>query len=147
MINDDSASHIKNVDVIYDLIKKVKDLPTFIDVVRVGVRDPTDDWRLRELAKDSGGNFVKIENLKDLKKVLAALAPKKPLKNFSFGSPIYLFSFVSAQVEKAVRCPSVITFPPVKAKGRLIISRSLATAIKSGILSSILVCSISCLSL
>ncbi|HMF32810.1 MAG TPA: hypothetical protein VKK79_15405 [Candidatus Lokiarchaeia archaeon] len=86
VLNDDSAPQVKNVEVIYDLIKKVSKLPTFIDVVRVGVKDPTDDWRLRELARDCGGFFAKIESQKDLKKVLTALAQKKPLKSATFGA-------------------------------------------------------------
>jgi len=85
VINDQAAPHVKNVEIIYDLVKKVVDLPTFIDIVRVGVKDPSDDWRLRELAKDSNGNFVKIESQKDLRKVLAVLAQKKPLKSYGFG--------------------------------------------------------------
>ena len=85
VLNDQTSPHIKNVEIIYDLVKKVVDLPTFIDIVRIGVKDPSDDWRLRELAKDSNGNFVKIENQKDLKKVLAVLAQKKPLKSYGFG--------------------------------------------------------------
>ncbi len=85
VLNDQSAPHVKNVDIIYDLVKKVVDLPTFIDIVRIGIKDPSDDWRLRELAKDSNGNFVKIESQKDLKKVLAILAQKKPLKSYGFG--------------------------------------------------------------
>ncbi len=85
VLNDKSAPNVKNVEIIYDLVKKVVDLPTFIDIVRIGVKDQTDDWRLRELAKDSNGNFVKIESVKDLKKVLAILAQKKPLKSYGFG--------------------------------------------------------------
>jgi len=62
---------------IEELIKVVKDMPFFIDIIRLGPPNSEVSPKLMKLAKLSNGEFYEIENLRDLDPLLKTLTEKK----------------------------------------------------------------------
>lgn len=67
-----------------ELIKVVKDMPFFIDIIRVGEPDPELRLKLMKLAKLCNGGFYEITQLKSLDPILTTLSEKKILSDPSF---------------------------------------------------------------
>lgn len=69
---------------IEELIKVVKDMPFFIDIIRVGEPDPELSPTLMKLAKLCNGGLYEITKLKYLNPILATLSEKKYVSEPSF---------------------------------------------------------------
>jgi len=65
------------IPVLDNLIEKVRDMPFFIDVVRINIEDPQEDKRLMDLANQCYGNVHKINDIRDLESILKVLALKR----------------------------------------------------------------------
>jgi hypothetical protein len=65
------------VPVLIDLIDKVKDMPLYIDVLRLGTQDYEEDVKLDKLARRSNGKIYGIKSPKQLEETLARLAKKR----------------------------------------------------------------------
>ncbi|MFW9901332.1 MAG: vWA domain-containing protein [Candidatus Thorarchaeota archaeon] len=62
---------------IEELVKVVKDLPFFIDIVRVGQPNSELSTKLMKLTKLSNGEYYEIASIKDLDPILTTLSEKK----------------------------------------------------------------------
>ncbi|MFX1463980.1 MAG: hypothetical protein ACFFBF_13200 [Promethearchaeota archaeon] len=67
-----------------ELIKTVKDMPFFIDIIRIGEPDPELRVKLIKLAKLSNGGFYEITKVKYLSPILNTLSEKKYVADPSF---------------------------------------------------------------
>ncbi len=68
------------VPVLNDLIDKVKDMPLYIEILRLGSVDPEEDVKLDKLARRSNGKLYDIKTPKDLEETLLKLANKKAIR-------------------------------------------------------------------
>jgi len=74
------------MQVLIELLDKVKDMPFFLDTLRIGTNDPAEDVKLLQLAKRYGGDIFDIKAPKILHETLQNLAEKKILpQERSFG--------------------------------------------------------------
>jgi hypothetical protein len=75
-----------------NLIDKVKDMPFFIDIIRINVDDRDEDEKLMRLAEQCGGSVHEINNMENLEPLLEVLALKRemPDDSFSNGSRLYV---------------------------------------------------------
>ncbi|MFX1569211.1 MAG: hypothetical protein ACFFCV_12675 [Promethearchaeota archaeon] len=69
---------------IEELVKVVKDMPFFIDIVRVGQPNSDLNTILTKLTKLSNGEFYEIDNIKNLDPILTTLSEKKYISDPSF---------------------------------------------------------------
>jgi hypothetical protein len=69
----------KYVPVLNDLIDKVKDMPLFIDIVRLDIDDPREDLKLMKLARRANGDIHEINDITSLTAILEVLALKREL--------------------------------------------------------------------
>jgi len=79
----DDGSHkipFHYLPVLEDLIEKVKDMPFFIDVIRVNAEDIQEGQKLAGLVKKTNGKFYDLEKIKELGSVLSSLSEKKYIK-------------------------------------------------------------------
>ncbi len=67
------------VVVLQDLIDKVYNMPFFIDIVRINVEDPEEDYKLMLLAQRCNGNIHRIGNIHSLQEILEVLAIKREI--------------------------------------------------------------------
>jgi uncharacterized C2H2 Zn-finger protein len=67
------------IPVLNNLIEKVKDMPFFIDIVRINVEDPKEDKKLMDLASQCYGNVHRINDIRDLESILKVLALKRQI--------------------------------------------------------------------
>jgi len=74
----------KYMPVLENLIDKVKDMPFYIDIVRIDTDDPAEDRKLMELATRCYGNVHEINDLRDLDSILEVLALKREIPQESF---------------------------------------------------------------
>jgi hypothetical protein len=63
--------------VLDNLIEQVKDMPFFIDIIRIKTNDPFEDDKLLKLVEKCGGGIHYIKKLKELPKLGTTLASKK----------------------------------------------------------------------
>ncbi|TFF95618.1 MAG: hypothetical protein EU544_02370 [Promethearchaeota archaeon] len=61
------------------LIDQVKDMPFFMDVIRINIDDPREDLKLMRLARRTGGDIYEIDDIAELPVVLDKLAKKKEI--------------------------------------------------------------------
>ena len=79
----DDGSHkipFHYLPVLEDLIEKVKDMPFYIDIIRVNAGDIQEGHKLAGLVKKTNGKFFDIEKIKELGSVLTSLSEKKYIK-------------------------------------------------------------------
>lgn len=79
----DDGSHkipFNYLPVLEDLIEKVKDMPFFIDIIRVNAEDIQEGHKMAGLVKKTNGKFFDIEKIKELGQVFTALSEKKHIK-------------------------------------------------------------------
>ncbi|MFX1371740.1 MAG: hypothetical protein ACFFCE_07755 [Promethearchaeota archaeon] len=69
---------------IEELIKVVKDMPFFIDIIRIGEPEPELKSKLMKLVNLCNGSYHKIYKLKDLNQILTILSEKKYVSEPSF---------------------------------------------------------------
>ncbi|MGV9200638.1 MAG: hypothetical protein ACOC44_19535 [Promethearchaeia archaeon] len=69
----------KYIPVLNNLIDKVKDMPFFIDVVRLDIDDPREDLKLMRLARRANGDIHEINDPESLPAILEVLALKREL--------------------------------------------------------------------
>ena len=69
---------------IEELIKVVKDMPFFIDIVRIGEENSEESKKLMKLAHLCNGEFYEIDKLRDLTPLLNKLSEKKYIFEPSF---------------------------------------------------------------
>lgn len=67
------------IPVLEGLIDQVKDMPFFMDVVRIGIDDPREDLKLMRLCRRCHGDIHEINALKSLPDILEVLAIKRDL--------------------------------------------------------------------
>jgi hypothetical protein len=65
------------IPVLYDLIDNVKDMPLYIDILRLGSVDYEEDAKLDKLARRCNGKLYDIKSPKMLEETLTKLAKKK----------------------------------------------------------------------
>jgi len=65
--------------VLTNLLDKVKDMPLYIDVLRIGIENYDEDLKYKQLAERCGGKVYFVKNPKILAEVLAKLAEKKTI--------------------------------------------------------------------
>jgi len=75
-----------------NLIDKVKDMPFFIDIIRIKVDDRKEDEKLMRLAEKCNGSVHEINDLENLKSILEVLSLKRemPIDSFSNGNRMKL---------------------------------------------------------
>ena len=71
------------VPVLENLLDKVKDMPFFIDVLRIGTDDPVEDEKLYDLARKCNGDLYHVKKPKELHETLLKLAEKKMISDGS----------------------------------------------------------------
>jgi len=79
----DDGSHkipFHYLPVLEDLIEKVKEMPFYIDVIRINAEDIQEGHKLAGLVKKTKGKFFDIEKIKELGSVLTELSEKKYIK-------------------------------------------------------------------
>ena len=79
----DDGSHkipFHYLPVLEDLIEKVKDMPFFIDVIRVNAEDIQEGHKLAGLVKKTNGKFFDLGGIKELGAVLSSLSEKKYIR-------------------------------------------------------------------
>jgi len=83
---DDGAYEIPDeyLPALEELIKKVKDMPFFIDIILMGSPYSGQAQKLLKLANLSNGELYGIKNIKDLNPVLTGLSEKKHVSEPSF---------------------------------------------------------------
>jgi len=83
---DDGAYEIPDefLPALEELIKKVKDMPFFIDIILLGNPYSDQAQKLLKLANLSNGELYGIENIKDLSPILTELSEKKRVSEPSF---------------------------------------------------------------
>lgn len=69
---------------IEELIKVVKDMPFFIDIIRVGTPNSEISSKLMKLTKLGNGGFYEIANIRELDPILTTLSEKKYVSEPSF---------------------------------------------------------------
>lgn len=74
----------KYMPVLENLIDKVKDMPFYVDIVRIDTDNPMEDEKLMELATRCYGNVHEINDLRDLDSILEVLALKREIPQESF---------------------------------------------------------------
>ncbi|GAG12662.1 unnamed protein product, partial [marine sediment metagenome] len=86
MLVDDGAYEIPDeyLPALEELIKKVKDMPFFIDIVLIGSPYSDQAQKLLKLANLSNGELYGIKNVKDLNQILTGLSEKKYVSEPSF---------------------------------------------------------------
>lgn len=67
-----------------ELIKTVKDMPFFIDIIRIGKQESKESEKLMKLAKLCNGEFYEINNIRNLDPILTILSEKKYISEPSF---------------------------------------------------------------
>ena len=72
------------------LIDQVKDMPIFIDFLRIKVKDLEEDEKLLKLAERCSGSLYHVKKLKELPKLLETLAIKKKIKSSSLEDGKYV---------------------------------------------------------
>ena len=79
IVIDDGAYKIPShyMTALEELIKKVKDMPFFIDIIYIGTQNYEESNTLLKLVNLSKGEFHEIKNVKDLSGVLTELSDKK----------------------------------------------------------------------
>ena len=80
----------KFIPVLENLIDQVKDMPLFIDIIRIKVDDPEEDVKLEKLTERCGGSVYHIKKLKELPKLIENLALKKKIKSSSIEDGKYV---------------------------------------------------------
>ena len=82
ILTDDEAHKIPSqyLPALEDLIRKVKDMPFFIDVIRIGKKDLEERDKLLKLAKICNGEFYEIDSIREIKPPLISLSEKKRIK-------------------------------------------------------------------
>lgn len=83
---DDGAYEIPDeyLPALEELIKKVKDMPFFIDIILMGSPYSNQAQKLLKLANLSNGELYGIKNIKDLSPILTELSEKKRVSEPSF---------------------------------------------------------------
>ncbi|MFX0083514.1 MAG: hypothetical protein ACFE94_17340 [Candidatus Hodarchaeota archaeon] len=83
---DDGAYEIPDeyLPALEELIKKVKDMPFFIDIILMGSPYSDQAQKLLKLANLSNGDLYGIKNIKDLNPILTELSEKKRVSEPSF---------------------------------------------------------------
>ncbi len=71
------------IPVLENLIDHVKDMPFFIDIVRIDIDDPDEDLKLTKLIRHCGGNIHSINNISDLNTIMKGLALKAEITSNS----------------------------------------------------------------
>ncbi len=69
---------------IEELVKVVKDMPFFIDIIRVGPPNSEISPKLMKLTKLSNGGFYEIDSIRELDTILTTLSEKKYVSDPSF---------------------------------------------------------------
>ncbi|MHA1274981.1 MAG: hypothetical protein ACTSQP_01800 [Promethearchaeota archaeon] len=72
------------IPVLNDLLDKVKDIPLFIDILRIGTNDYEEDLKLKQIANKCGGDIHEIKTAAQLQDTLLRLAEKKIIRQESF---------------------------------------------------------------
>lgn len=67
-----------------ELIKTIKDMPFFIDIIRIGKQESEESEKLMKLAKLCNGEFYEINNIRNLDPILTTLSEKKYISEPSF---------------------------------------------------------------
>ncbi len=82
ILTDDGAREIPAhyIPILIDLIEKVKELPFFIDIIRINSKYPLEGKKLMKLAKRSNGNLYDIVKIRELTPLLITLSEKKYIK-------------------------------------------------------------------
>ncbi|MFX1412074.1 MAG: hypothetical protein ACFFA6_17150 [Promethearchaeota archaeon] len=81
------------VPVLEDLIDKVKDMPFFIDIIRIYDQDFQEGQKLLKLAKRCNGELYDIDNVRDLSQLLIKLSEKKYIR-----IPEYYFKPITPKI-------------------------------------------------
>ena len=79
----DDGSHLiqlHHLPLLEDLIDKVKDMPFYIDVIRINAENVEEGQKLAGLVKRTKGKFFDIEKVKELGSVLTTLSEKKYIR-------------------------------------------------------------------
>ncbi len=76
VISDASAPPLSKEEIITDLLWQVKDMPFIMDVVRLGVEDAAEDWKIEKLVKITKGEMMHADDVGDLKAVMNKFAQK-----------------------------------------------------------------------
>ncbi|MFX1236180.1 MAG: hypothetical protein ACFFAS_02960 [Promethearchaeota archaeon] len=76
------------VPVLENIIEKVKDMPLFLDVIRIQNHQGKDDKNLLDLARLTGGTIHEVQRINDLPAVLEILCHKKTFSSYSLIDPI-----------------------------------------------------------
>lgn len=71
------------IPVLEDLLNKVKDMPFFMDIVRLDVDDPREDLKLMRLARRCRGDIHEINDIRSLSPILEVLAIKREVPTYS----------------------------------------------------------------
>lgn len=74
----------KYIPVLEHLIDKVKDMPFFIDIIRIDVDDPAEDKKLMNLANRCNGNIHEINDIRALSSIMEVLSLKREIPEDSF---------------------------------------------------------------
>lgn len=78
------------IPVLENLVDQVKDMPFFIDVVRLNIDDPREDLKLMRLARRCGGDIHEINDVRALGAIMSVLAIKREIPSVSgFGEKDY----------------------------------------------------------
>ena len=82
ILTDDGSHKIQphHLPLLEDLIDKVKDMPFFIDVIRINADDVEEGQKLAGFVKRTNGKFYDIEKVKELGSVLTSLSEKKYIR-------------------------------------------------------------------
>jgi len=67
------------IPVLENLIDQVRDMPFFIDIVRLGIDDPREDLKLMRLARRCGGDIHEINDIRALGAIMQVLAVKREI--------------------------------------------------------------------
>ena len=88
----------KFIPVLENLIDQVKDMPLFIDIIRIKVDDPEEDVKLQKLTERCNGSVYHIQKLKELPKLLEKLALKKKISASSLEDGKYVIPDMESQL-------------------------------------------------
>ena len=78
------------IPVLENLVDQVKDMPFFIDIVRLDIDDPREDLKLMRLARRCGGDIHEINDVRALGAIMSVLAIKREIPSVSgFGEKDY----------------------------------------------------------
>jgi hypothetical protein len=86
ILTDDKTFEIPSQDLpaIEGLIKKVKDMPFFIDIIRIGTKNPEERNKLMRLARICNGELYEINHIQDITPILTEFAYKKRIDDYFF---------------------------------------------------------------